>query len=45
MAHILPATWNVNFAQVGDKEKNKMQEELDELGALIYSCDWVMMRC
>jgi hypothetical protein len=35
MACILPATWNVDFALVDEKEKNRMQEESDELGALI----------
>jgi hypothetical protein len=35
MARILPATWNDDFARVDEREKNRMQEELDELGALI----------
>ena len=35
MAHILPATWNVDFALVDEREKNRLQEELDELGALV----------
>jgi hypothetical protein len=35
MACILPATWNVNFALVDEREKNRMREELNELGALI----------
>ena len=35
MARMLPAPWNVDFALVDKREKNKMQEELDELGALI----------
>jgi hypothetical protein len=35
MAHILLAIWNVDFVLVDEREKNKMQEELDELGALI----------
>jgi hypothetical protein len=35
MARILPATWNVDFALVDEREKNRMQEEPDELGALI----------
>jgi hypothetical protein len=35
MACILPATWNVDFALVDEREKNRMQEESDELGALI----------
>ena len=35
MACILPATWNVDFALVDEREKNRMQEESDELGALL----------
>ena len=35
MARILPATWNVDFALVDERGKNKMQEESNELGALI----------
>jgi hypothetical protein len=35
MVHILPATWNVDFALVDEREKNRMQEESDELGALL----------
>jgi hypothetical protein len=35
MARILPTTWNVDFALVDEREENKMQEELDEFGALI----------
>jgi hypothetical protein len=35
MARILPATWNVEFALVDEREKNRIQEESDELGALI----------
>jgi hypothetical protein len=35
MACILPATWNIEFALVDEKEKNKLHEESDELGALI----------
>ena len=35
MARILLATWNVDFALVDEREKNKMREESDELGALI----------
>ena len=35
MAHILLATWNVDFALVEEREKNRMQKESDELGALI----------
>ena len=34
MARILLATWNVDFALVDVREKNKMRKELDELGAL-----------
>jgi hypothetical protein len=44
MACILP-TWNVDFALVDEREKDRMQEELDELGALISKLHWVMMRC
>jgi hypothetical protein len=32
---ILLATWNVDFALVDEREKNKMREESNELGALI----------
>ena len=32
MACILPSTWNVDFALVDEREKNRMGEELDELG-------------
>jgi hypothetical protein len=35
MACTLPATWNFDFALVDEREKNKMREELDDLGALI----------
>jgi hypothetical protein len=35
MACILPATWNVDFALVDEREKNRMREKLNELGALI----------
>jgi hypothetical protein len=35
MAHILPATWNVDFALVDEREKNIMREDSNELGALI----------
>ena len=35
VACILPATCNVDFALVDEMEKNRMQEELDELGALL----------
>jgi hypothetical protein len=35
MACILPATWNVGFALVDERGKNRMQEESNEIGALI----------
>jgi hypothetical protein len=35
MAPTLPTTWNVDFALVDEKEKNRMREELDELDAMI----------
>jgi hypothetical protein len=35
MVCISPTTWNVDFSLVDEREKNKMREELDELGALI----------
>ena len=35
MVRILPATWNVDFALVDEREKNRMREESHELGALI----------
>ena len=35
MARVLPATWNVDFALVDEREKNKVREEFDELGAMI----------
>ena len=35
MVCILRATWNVDFALVDEREKNRMQEESHELGALI----------
>ena len=35
MTHILYASWNVDFALVGEREKNRMQEESNEFGALI----------
>jgi hypothetical protein len=35
MARILPTIWNVDFALVDEREKNRMREESDELGALI----------
>ena len=45
---IVPTTWNVDFALVDEREKNKMQEKLDELGALISKLrlgDGEMPRC
>ena len=35
--HILLATWVVNFALVDEREKNKMQNYLDELGEPLIS--------
>ena len=35
MVRILLATWNVDFALVDGREKNRMKEESHELGALI----------
>ena len=35
MTRILPATWNVDFALVDEREKNRMQEESYERGTLI----------
>ena len=35
MACILLITWNVEFALVDEREKNRMREESHELGALI----------
>jgi hypothetical protein len=35
MVRILPATWNIDFALVDEREKNRMREESHELGALI----------
>ena len=35
MACILPATWNVDFALVDERGKNRMQEESDELGVVM----------
>jgi hypothetical protein len=35
MARILPTTWNVDFALVDEREKNRMREESYEVGALI----------
>jgi hypothetical protein len=32
---MLPTSWNVDFALVDERKKNKMQEESDKLGALI----------
>jgi hypothetical protein len=45
MTCILPTTWNVDLALIDEMEKNRMQEKSNELGVLIQSCDWVMMRC
>ena len=35
MTHILPTTWNVEFSLVDERGNNRLQEESDELGALI----------
>ena len=35
MARILLSTWNVDFALVDERGLNRMQEESNELGALI----------
>jgi hypothetical protein len=35
MTHMLQTTWNVEFALVDERVKNRMQKESDELGALI----------
>jgi len=35
MARILPITWALDFALVDEREKNRMREESEELGALI----------
>ena len=35
MVRILPTTWNVDFALVDERGKNRMQEEPNELGAMI----------
>jgi hypothetical protein len=35
MARKLPTTWNVDFALLDEREKNRMREESDELRALI----------
>jgi hypothetical protein len=35
MLRILPTRWNVEFALVDEREKNRMQEEPNELGDLI----------
>jgi hypothetical protein len=32
---MLPTTWNVDFALVDEREKNRMQKKSDEPGALI----------
>jgi hypothetical protein len=34
-AHILAATWNVDYVLVDEKGENRMQEQSYELGALI----------
>ena len=35
MARMLLATWNVDFSLVDERKNNSMQEESNELGALI----------
>ena len=35
LAHILPATWNLDFSLVDEREKNIMREDSHILGALI----------
>ena len=35
MACILPTPWNVDFVLVDERDKNRIQEESDELGAMI----------
>ena len=35
MAHILHTTWNVDFGMANEREKNRMQKRIDELGALV----------
>jgi hypothetical protein len=35
MVCILPATWNVDYALVDEREKNRMRVESDERGAMI----------
>ena len=35
MTRILLATWNVDIALVDERERNRMQKESDELGAMI----------
>jgi hypothetical protein len=35
MVRILPTTWNVDFALVDEREKNRMRVESDEHGAMI----------
>jgi len=47
MVRILPIIWIVDFALVDEREKNRMREELEELGALISKLrlgDYEMMR-
>ena len=33
-ARVLPSTWIVDFALVDERQKNRMQKETNELGAL-----------
>jgi hypothetical protein len=35
MARISPATWNVDFSLVDEREMNKTQQKSDEFGATI----------
>ena len=35
MLRVLPAMWNVGFAMVDEREKDRMHKESDELGALV----------
>jgi hypothetical protein len=35
MARILPTTWNVDFALVDERAKNRLQKESNEFDALI----------
>jgi hypothetical protein len=35
MARTSLATWNVDYALLDERKKNRMQEELNELGAMI----------